>query len=64
MPVIPATMGSIKQEGPSLGQPGQKVRPHLQKNQSKKGLVEWLVVELLPSKREALSSNPTTPLKE
>jgi hypothetical protein len=35
------------------------MRPYLKKPLSKKGLVEWLKwLELLPSKCEALSSNP------
>jgi hypothetical protein len=50
-------MGRVKQEDFNPGQPGKKVRPYIQNNQSKKG---WRheAVEHLPSKCEAPSSNP------
>jgi hypothetical protein len=35
--VISATVGSVKQEDHSPGWPGQKVRPYIQNNHSKKG---------------------------
>jgi hypothetical protein len=36
MPIIPETAENIKQEDSGPGWPGQKVRPYLQNNQSKK----------------------------
>jgi hypothetical protein len=41
MPVIPATVGSIKLVNLGPGQSGQKVSPYLQNNQSKKDLEGW-----------------------
>jgi hypothetical protein len=38
-------------------QDGQKVRTHLQNNQTKRAAVVAQAVECLPSKREALSPN-------
>jgi hypothetical protein len=41
------------------------VRPYLKKPITKKGLAEWLKWQKhLPSKREALSSNPTATKKK
>jgi hypothetical protein len=37
VPIISVTVGGIKWEEHGLGWPGQKSRPHLQNNQSKKG---------------------------
>jgi hypothetical protein len=36
MPVIPAMAGSVKKEDWGPGQPGQKMRPYVKNNQSKK----------------------------
>jgi hypothetical protein len=43
---------------------GQNWRPHVKNNQSKKGQVESSVVEQLPSKLKALSSNQGLPKKK
>jgi hypothetical protein len=48
--------GSLKWEDQDPGWPGQKARHYLQNNQSKKGYRQ--AEEHLPSKHEALSSNP------
>jgi hypothetical protein len=62
--LIPMTAGSLKQEDYSPGWLGQKRRSYLQNNQSKKGAGGVAqTVECLPSKHEALSSNPI-PLKK
>jgi hypothetical protein len=54
--VIPGMSGSLKWEGRGPGWPGQKVRHYLQNNHSKKSYRQ--AEEHLPSKHEALSSNP------
>jgi hypothetical protein len=57
--VIPAPSRNIKYEDNSPGQPGQKVRPYLQFNQSKNGWRLGQAVEHLPGKCKVLSSNPS-----
>jgi hypothetical protein len=37
MPVIPVTVGNIKEEDSGSGQPGKKVRSYVQNNQRKRG---------------------------
>jgi hypothetical protein len=59
MPVIQAMVRGITKDDCGPGQPGQKARPSLQNNQSKRACSVVQVVELLPSKRKALSSNPS-----
>jgi hypothetical protein len=49
-----------KKKGTPPGWPGQKERPYLQNKQSKKSWRHAHVVECLPSKHKALSSNPRT----
>jgi hypothetical protein len=59
LPVISATVGSLKQEdcGPI---DMSKASPYLQNNQSKRAAGVTKVIEQLPSKRKALSSNSST----
>jgi hypothetical protein len=38
VPVIPATMGNLKEKNGGSAWLGQKIRPYLPNNQSKKGL--------------------------
>jgi hypothetical protein len=60
--VIPLLVGSLEQDcGP--GQPGQKVRPCLQNNQSKRAGGRAQVVELLTGKHKIPSSSPSTTRK-
>jgi hypothetical protein len=51
---------NLKQEDHGPGQPGQKVRPYLQKNQSKKAGDKAQAVEYPPHKHKALSSTTST----
>jgi hypothetical protein len=56
VPVIPTKVG--------IGPLGQKVRSHLQNNQSKKGRRHGLCGECLLSKHEVLSSKPNSEKKK
>jgi hypothetical protein len=60
MPVITATVGSVKKKDQGPGQPGQKARPYLQHNRREKAGAMAQAVKHLPSKCKALSSNPST----
>jgi hypothetical protein len=57
-PVIPATQDAEIRKISVQGQPRQKARPYLKNTQHKKGLAQ--VLEHLPNKCEALSSNSST----
>jgi hypothetical protein len=61
--VIPVMVGSIKKEGHHPGWPGQKVRPFLQSNQSKRAGEMTQAEHHLPSKHRALNSNLSTTKK-
>jgi hypothetical protein len=62
MLIIPATVGSIKQKDHGLGWPGQKTRPYLENNQSKRSWRRSSTSEHLHSKCKVLSSNFSTAL--
>jgi hypothetical protein len=52
--------GMLKKEAHSPGQPGQEVKPYLKITRAKRSRSKAKVVEYLPSKYEALSSNSST----
>jgi hypothetical protein len=53
-------MGKVNRRNAVQAEQGLNMRPYLKNNQKQKGWGAWLkVIEHLPSKHEALSSNPT-----
>jgi hypothetical protein len=60
VPVIPAMAENLKQEDHGPGQPGQKARTYYQNYQAKRAGDVAQVVECIPHKYEALSSNCKT----
>jgi hypothetical protein len=59
----PSHLGSVSRRILILAGVGKNARPYLKNNQRKKGFDVVQVVECLPSKHKALSSNPSTTKK-